>query len=74
MVGMSGKSNEPRGGTSGSNVQSSKKVPASGHGKTQVSLGFGVQLILAVQHMRLWWDLDPQALEDLAAFEHSVSG
>ena len=37
MVGMSGKSNEPRGGTTGSSVQHSKKQQSSGHGKTQVS-------------------------------------
>ena len=37
MVGMSGKSNEPRGGTSG-NIQHSKKLQSgSSHTKTQVS-------------------------------------
>ena len=38
MVGMSGKSNEPRGGTSGSIQHSKKQQSVSGHSKNQVSL------------------------------------
>ncbi len=38
MVGMSGKSNEPRGGTSGSVLHSKKQVLTGGHNRTQVRM------------------------------------